>query len=199
MCGAWCAVLKKETKKMKKLIIGLIAAVVAVGAQAAAFQWNTTGTIYGPTGTSVASTGGFTAYLFDTGTVTQSALVTALRDGGSITDYTALSSYTTDSAAKVATTAFTAAYASGTSVSAYFAIVQDDYVYISGAKSATAQDVGTGSFAFGSQSTPSASVFDSTTAYSSAGWYGTAAVPEPTSGLLMLLGMAGLALRRRRA
>ena len=26
-----------------------------------------------------------------------------------------------------------------------------------------------------------------------------AAVPEPTSGLLMLLGMAGLALRRRRA
>ena len=30
-------------------------------------------------------------------------------------------------------------------------------------------------------------------------WTATAAVPEPTSGLLMLLGMAGLALRRRRA
>ena len=30
------------------------------------------------------------------------------------------------------------------------------------------------------------------------GWT-TTAVPEPTSGLLMLLGMAGLALRRRRA
>ena len=181
---------------MKKLIIGLFAAVVAVGAQAAAFQWSTTGTIYGPSGTSVATTGGFTAYLFDTGTVSQSALVTALRDGGSITDYTALSSYTTDSAAKVATTAFTADYASGTSVSAYFAIVQDDYVYISGAKSATAQDVGTATFSMGSQSTNSANVFDSTTAYANAGWYQT--VPEPTSGLLMLLGMAGLALRRRR-
>lgn len=29
--------------------------------------------------------------------------------------------------------------------------------------------------------------------------WGTVSVPEPTSGLLMLLGMAGLALRRRRA
>lgn len=33
----------------------------------------------------------------------------------------------------------------------------------------------------------------------SGGWTVTGAVPEPTSGLLMLLGMAGLALRRRRA
>ena len=36
-------------------------------------------------------------------------------------------------------------------------------------------------------------------AVSSATWTTPAAVPEPTSGLLMLLGVAGLALRRRRA
>ena len=30
-------------------------------------------------------------------------------------------------------------------------------------------------------------------------WYSTAAVPEPTSGLLLLLGVAGLALKRKRA
>lgn len=30
-------------------------------------------------------------------------------------------------------------------------------------------------------------------------WVSTSAIPEPTSGLLMLLGVAGLALRRRRA
>jgi len=44
----------------------------------------------------------------------------------------------------------------------------------------------------GSDNAPTAA-----TSYSSAGWY--TAVPEPTSGLLLLIGMAGLALRRRRA
>ena len=39
-------------------------------------------------------------------------------------------------------------------------------------------------------------VFVASAGYQGAGYY---AVPEPTSGLLFLLGMAGLALRRRRA
>ena len=45
------------------------------------------------------------------------------------------------------------------------------------------------SLKFGSQSTAS----------QAAGAWTSVNVPEPTSGLLMLLGMAGLALRRKRA
>lgn len=177
---------------MKKLIIAAIAVATSVVCNAAAFSWSTTGTIYQPTD-STSAVAGFTAYLFDTTAVTQSALVSALRDGGSITDYTALSSYSTPTAAKVATTAFS----NDGDVNTFFAIVKDDYVYISKLVAGEAQEVGTTPLSFASQSTSSKNVFDSTTAFSSAGWYQT--VPEPTSGLLMLLGMAGLALRRRRS
>ena len=37
------------------------------------------------------------------------------------------------------------------------------------------------------------------TNYSASNWHEVSAVPEPTSGLLLLLGVAGLALRRKRA
>ncbi|MBQ5531427.1 MAG: PEP-CTERM sorting domain-containing protein [Kiritimatiellae bacterium] len=41
--------------------------------------------------------------------------------------------------------------------------------------------------------------FTNGTTTSASSWANLKVVPEPTSGLLMLLGMAGLALRRRRA
>ena len=53
-----------------------------------------------------------------------------------------------------------------------------------------------------SMSTPmknSAQVFKGDAEWSSGGWYTASDVPEPTSGLLLLLGVAGLALKRKRA
>lgn len=181
---------------MKKLFVAFAVVASAMVVNAATCTWSTTGTIYQPTDSATA-VAGFTAYLFDTTTVSQSALVALLRDGSSITDYAAMCTYNTPTAAKVATTSFT--QDSGKTITAFMAIVQDDYVYISTSKGATTADVGTAGFSLGNQSTPSKNVFGFSTAYGSAGWYSTASAPEPTSGLMMLLGMAGLALRRKRA
>ena len=51
--------------------------------------------------------------------------------------------------------------------------------------------VGMGTTSYGASFTTNAAI-------SAGSWTATTAVPEPTSSLLMLLGMAGLALRRRR-
>ena len=74
--------------------------------------------------------------------------------------------------------------ADASSAANYLAITKDQSANLAKSVNATLAAV---TFAAGNQSTY---------ANNAANW---SAVPEPTSGLLMLLGMAGLALRRRRA
>ena len=57
---------------------------------------------------------------------------------------------------------------------------------------------GTGGRATDPMSGDTWATFVNGTAYGTGSWANLAPAPEPTSGLLMLLGMAGLALRRRR-
>ena len=189
---------------MKKIIIALVAVALAVSAQAASFSWTSTGlastkTIYAADGATLLYSANDAAvlYLFDAATVSQADLLDALRDGGSITDYKSIATQTIASNSRVTTQTVTYG-ASGNDYTFYMAIVNGDDVFLSAGVTVGAQDAATPNIAINSLATTTKNN-SGDAAYSAAGWYTAAAVPEPTSGLLMLVGLAGLALRRKRA
>ena len=80
----------------------------------------------------------------------------------------------------------------------YFAIIdsENDQVFITNDRAAIGPGVGKDLELYW-DTTKASKAAALETGYAGMGWY--TAVPEPTSGLLLLLGVAGLALRRRRA
>ena len=185
---------------MKKLVILVAVAIVAAVTQAASYNWKTkAGTsnqIY-VNGTENAYNG--TAYLF-----LSSSAATVYSDwigGKALSAMTSLDSQSISSG-KIATgTAFENA---ADPISVIFATEygsgDNKFLYISTSATQDGSDIGAATISFAGNAATS-KLAASTAAYSGAGWYtvGSSPVPEPTSGLLMLLGMAGLALRRRRA
>ena len=195
---------------MKKLMIAVAAFALAASTQAATYTWKWTSTLNNASGTAYAGD----VYLFNAGDVAQQSVLTAfLADTGSFASTyasQAIDSYSTSNGKGPSTPASIAEANIGTLRSSgddkyvdyYYAALftsgDDKYLLLTDTYSVAvqaSQDTSISKSLSGATVAPA----DTTTIQTGKVWYAAStSVPEPTSGLLMLLGVAGLALRRRR-
>ena len=184
---------------MKKLMIALATVAMAVVANAAAVSWSS-GTISLPGG-GTAAKGDVSAYLFLIDSTTYTALTanttgTAMSDavysayGSSLASADATATSSKKGAANMDTGADYSANTTLYGAILYTTTVGTDTYYMGNVATA---------FVEGTADIDVSGLAEALSGTSTATAWSTAAVPEPTSGLLLLLGMAGLALKRKRA
>ena len=195
---------------MKKLIIAVFAICAAVAAQAAAANWKATASnLYAGNATDKFSG---TAYIFEAGTMSQAALFALFDAGTAIGTSTAgYAGSATIASGTMGQTNFTFGEQSTAETtqnySFYFVVGNSDDIYFSNEKPMSANGTATAkSVAFGTQANGTATFSNQAAGegFQGAGHWSTHAssgggepVPEPTSGLLMLIGAAALALKRK--
>jgi len=189
---------------MRKLIIAIAAVTVATIAQAASINWAISNVYSTSDSTQKAAAGTYTAMLFITAnstdvtglpTTTLAAVQDLLGKGdmASLSSLAAVTKQNTGSGLWSGATGLTG-FSSG-SLDA-FAVVFDSTDVSSAEHYFIVNDGATKNATFTSATGMKNLAFGDQTAKSQGAW---TAVPEPTSGLLLLLGMAGLALKRKHA
>ena len=183
---------------MKKLMIALVVAAIAVASNAASVSWKTGTNIQGPGedgafNTTTLAKNSFNMYVWTVDAATYASIdLTTVYDSYKDKTTTATATGTWGTLASQGQTATTTAADSAT-VYGVVLLTYNDGVndwYIANKASATTDALGGGATISNLAKNIGGGSGSAIT-----GW--TQAVPEPTSGLLLLLGVAGLALKRK--
>ena len=190
---------------MKKLIIAACAVAFTACVQAASINWLTSGAFYDVAGeeggwTTVAE--GTTAYFVFASSYSQSDLVADYAAGAAdMAKLTAINSGTIGSDGTIAEVTGSTTTLSGNQAAYVVVFDAANNMFISDSVTKGIDEMSGTTYNLYEAQTGDIWALngDASNGYQGAGWYSAAAVPEPTSGLLLLLGMAGLALRRKQA
>ena len=182
---------------MKKLIIAFCTVAFAVVANAAAVEWSIAGKTFAPSSDDPATNGRAKNYLVYAFSASDSSTVLAALTAGNISAAVDLAV----SSARTGSSGAASGSISGVTTATYdmFLVAFDTYSSATATIDTAKNYIVSATLTATSYEPPATGTTLEYTSANFGGSWAPIAVPEPTSALLMLLGMAGLALKRKRA